>query len=108
MLRTRNANPISTGKGTVSVTIPKCIPNGDYLLRVEHIALHGASALNGAQFYLSCAQIRVTGGGSTQPPTSALTSFPGAYTANDPGVRLNIYYPVPQNYRVPGPSPWTC
>ncbi|CAI4212816.1 unnamed protein product [Parascedosporium putredinis] len=60
--------PISTGKGTVSVTIPKCIPNGDYLLRVEHIALHSASAVNGAQFYLSCAQIRVTGGGSTQPP----------------------------------------
>ncbi|KEZ46562.1 hypothetical protein SAPIO_CDS0358 [Scedosporium apiospermum] len=98
----------SDGKSTLSVTIPRCIPDGDYLLRIEHIALHSASAVGGAQFYLSCAQIRVTGGGNTLPGSSSMTSFPGAYTATDPGVMLNIYWPVPQSYRVPGPSPWTC
>jgi cellulase len=30
------------------------IPAGDYLLRAEAIALHVASSLDGAQFYMSC------------------------------------------------------
>jgi len=33
-------------KGTVSVTIPRATPSGDYLLRVEHIALHQASSVS--------------------------------------------------------------
>lgn len=43
----------SLNKGTVSVTVPKNTPSGDYLLRVEHIALHQASNAGGAQFYVS-------------------------------------------------------
>jgi hypothetical protein len=74
------------------VTIPRNVPSGDYLLRIEHIALHGASQANGAQFYISCAQITVTGGGSGSP--SPLVSFPGAYSASDPGIKVNIYVSV--------------
>ncbi|KAK7441442.1 cellulose-growth-specific protein [Colletotrichum acutatum] len=37
---------------------------GEYLLRIEQIGLHSASAKAGAQFYISCAQIKVTGSGS--------------------------------------------
>jgi hypothetical protein len=62
--------------GKVTFTIPSCIPPGQYLLRHELIALHGASTYPGAQFYLECAQINVTGGGSKSPAT---VSFPGAY-----------------------------
>ncbi|KAG8947153.1 hypothetical protein FRC04_011005 [Tulasnella sp. 424] len=40
-----------TNKGLVNFTIPTCIPSGNYLLRVELIALHGASVYPGAQFY---------------------------------------------------------
>ncbi len=34
-------------------TIPKALPTGDYLVRIEHIALHVASTYGGAQFYVS-------------------------------------------------------
>lgn len=82
----------SMNKASVSVTIPKNLPSGDYLLRVEHIALHTASTVGGAQFYISCAQVRVTGGGSGTP--GPLVSFPGVYTASDPGIKVNIYSAV--------------
>jgi hypothetical protein len=71
------------------VTIPKNTPSGEYLLRIEHIALHQASQAGGAQFYISCAQISVTGGGSGTP--GPLVSIPGVYNANDPGIKVNIY-----------------
>jgi hypothetical protein len=82
----------SMNKGTVSTTIPKNLPSGDYLLRIEHIALHQASSLGGAQFYISCAQVHVTGGGNGSP--APLVSFPGVYTASDPGIKVNIYSAV--------------
>ncbi|KAG8807065.1 hypothetical protein FRC17_004665 [Serendipita sp. 399] len=83
-------------KGKVNFKIPTCIPNGDYFMRVELIALHGAGsskglmASPGAQFYMECAQIRISGGGSANPPT---VNFPGAYGQSDPGILINIYYP---------------
>ncbi|KAF2476361.1 uncharacterized protein BDR25DRAFT_375285 [Lindgomyces ingoldianus] len=94
----------SLNKGSVSVTIPKSLPSGDYLLRVEHIALHQASNTNGAQFYISCAQVKITGGGSGSP--SPLVSFPGAYKATDPGIKVNIYSGA-TSYTPPGPPVWT-
>jgi hypothetical protein len=39
-------------KGVQTVTIPKCIAPGQYLLRGELIALHSASSSMGAQFYM--------------------------------------------------------
>ena len=69
---------------------------GDYLFRIEHVALHSASAAGGAQFYISCAQVHVSGGsGSAQPKD--LVSFPGAYKATDPGLMINIYN-MPSNF----------
>ena len=50
----------SQDKTQVTVPIPKSLPSGEYLFRVEHIALHSASSAGGAQFYISCAQIKVT------------------------------------------------
>ncbi|KAF2632513.1 lytic polysaccharide monooxygenase [Macroventuria anomochaeta] len=94
----------SSGKTQVPVTLPKSLPSGEYLLRAEHIALHSAGSSGGAQFYLSCAQIKVQNGGSGSP--SPLVSFPGAYKASDAGILVNIYYPIPQNYQPPGPAVW--
>ncbi|KAK1761514.1 glycosyl hydrolase family 61-domain-containing protein [Echria macrotheca] len=96
----------SNGKSSFPVTIPRCIKAGNYLLRVEHIGLHAASTSGGAQFYISCAQLKVTGGGSTEP--SEKVSFPGAYKASDPGILININYPVPTSYKNPGPSVFSC
>ncbi|EPS44225.1 hypothetical protein H072_1797 [Dactylellina haptotyla CBS 200.50] len=92
-------------KGLVDFKIPTCIPPGNYLLRGELIALHGASSYPGAQFYMECAQINIVGGGSDSPPT---VSFPGAYSGSDPGVLVNIYYPPLSTYVIPGPRPYTC
>ncbi|KDR80004.1 hypothetical protein GALMADRAFT_153724 [Galerina marginata CBS 339.88] len=90
---------------TVSFTVPKNVPTGQYLVRVEQIALHSASTFAGAQFYISCAQINVTGGGSGKP--GPLVAFPGAYTGNEPGILINIYYPIPTTYTQPGPAVWS-
>jgi plastocyanin len=94
----------SQGAQKVTVPLPKSLPSGDYLFRVEHIGLHSAGSAGGAQFYISCAQITVTDGGNGSP--SPLVSFPGAYKASDPGIQINIYYPVPTSYTPPGPRPW--
>lgn len=90
--------------GYQDVKIPTCIPNGQYLLRLELIALHSASGLGAAQFYMECAQINVVGGTGGSPQT---VSLPGAYSATDPGVLINIY-PVKPPYIIPGPRPYTC
>lgn len=91
---------------SVSVPIPDCIEDGEYLLRAEHIALHQAQSVGGAQFYLSCAQVSISGGSGSASPE--LVSIPGVYDASDPGLQVNIYYPVPTNYQPPGPDPLQC
>ncbi|KAL0960588.1 hypothetical protein HGRIS_005622 [Hohenbuehelia grisea] len=92
---------------SVSFNLPKSLKNGQYLLRIEHIALHSASSFGGAQFYISCAQINVVGGGNSLP-TSNLVSIPGLYNGREPGIMLNIYYdPSATGYKPPGPPVWT-
>ncbi|KAF2743332.1 lytic polysaccharide monooxygenase [Sporormia fimetaria CBS 119925] len=90
-------------KKSVDFTLPKSLPSGKYLVRVESIALHQASNPGGAQIYLSCAQVNVTGGGNGNP--GPLVAFPGAYNRNDPGL-IWSYYPVKTSYTAPGPAVW--
>jgi len=97
----------SQGAKSVSVTIPKCLANGDYLLRAEHIGLHSAGSTGGAQFYISCAQLTVTGGTGTFSPKNQV-AFPGAFKASDPGILINIFSPVPTSYTPPGPAVESC
>ncbi|KAF3044665.1 hypothetical protein E8E12_008202 [Didymella heteroderae] len=54
----------------------------------------------GAQFYLTCYQLTVTGSGTTNPTG---VSFPGAYKASDPGILINIYQKLTK-YVSPGPA----
>lgn len=61
-----------------------------YLLRAELIALHGAANYPGAQLYMECAQLSVSGGGSANPPT---VNFPGAYKGSDPGIKFQVTLP---------------
>ncbi|KAK3063095.1 hypothetical protein LTS18_002760, partial [Coniosporium uncinatum] len=65
-------------------TIPRCLAPGDYLIRIQQIAIHNPGSP--PQFYISCAQVKVTGGGSTVPPG---VSIPGAFKASDPGLTAN-------------------
>ncbi|KAK3391645.1 glycoside hydrolase [Sordaria brevicollis] len=107
-LGTSNLKWPSDGKTEVSVRLPQCLANGEYLLRVEHIALHSASSVGGAQLYIACAQINVTGGSGTLNTSGKLVSFPGAYKATDPGILFQLYWPVPTSYINPGPAVATC
>ncbi|KAJ7588560.1 glycosyl hydrolase family 61-domain-containing protein [Mycena floridula] len=72
----------------LTTTIPSDVPAGEYLARIEQVALHVPGA---PQWYISCAQIQITGGGSANP---SKVSIPGYVAANDPGLTVNIYDPV--------------
>lgn len=90
-------------KDRVTFTIPANTPPGQYLVRAEHIGLHGAH--NGeAEFYYSCAQVEVTGSGSGSP--GPLVKIPGVYGQNDEAVNFSVYgayeYPF-----IPGPEVWS-
>ncbi|KAF2010034.1 carbohydrate-binding module family 1 protein [Aaosphaeria arxii CBS 175.79] len=93
-------------------TMPSCIAPGEYLLRVELLALHSAGQSGQAQFYMECAQIKITGSGTSKG--SNFVSFPGAYKSNDPGILLSIYdttgqpYMGGKPYQIPGPAPLVC
>ncbi|KAI9043254.1 lignocellulolytic auxiliary activity family 9 protein [Aspergillus affinis] len=91
-------------KDTASFTLPKDIPAGQYLVRVEHIGLHRGFSGN-AEFYFTCAQIEVTGSGAGSP--SPVVKIPGVYKPDDANIHFNIYNPVPTSYDLPGPAIWS-
>ncbi|KFZ19711.1 hypothetical protein V501_00550 [Pseudogymnoascus sp. VKM F-4519 (FW-2642)] len=108
----RSGSGVSTtySGGIQRFTIPSCIANGDYLVRLEVLALHSASASGQAQFYMECISVTVTGGSGSKTPSTV--SIPGTYGANDPGIKVNIYndqgQPHPSGYTPPGPAVFTC
>jgi cellulase len=83
-----------------TVTVPKDIAPGQYVLRHEIIALHSAQDANGAQNYPQCINIEVTGSGTAEPAGVAATEL---YTATDPGISLSIYNGL-TDYKIPGPA----
>jgi hypothetical protein len=44
----------------VTFKIPSQVPSGQYLLRIEQIALHLSGTVGGAQLYIACAQLNVS------------------------------------------------
>jgi len=89
---------------TYSYNIPANVPSGDYLLRIQQLGIHNPYPAGIPQFYISCAQITVTGGGSGTP--GPLVSIPGFIKGNEPGYTVNIYNGL-TNYTTPGPAVWS-
>lgn len=87
-----------------SMKLPDNLPAGNYLMRHEIIALHNAQSEGLAEFYPSCVQLTVSGGSSKANFPSDTASFPGAYSATDPGILINVYNPTTDAYPFPGPS----
>ncbi|CZT48816.1 related to Endo-beta-1,4-glucanase D [Rhynchosporium secalis] len=96
-------------KGKHDFILPSTLADNKYLIRGEIIALHEADSAysanpgRGAQFYMECVQISVSGGGSTLLPAGV--SIPGAYSDTDPGVVFNLYGGF-TSYKIPGPAVW--
>lgn len=75
-------------KARVRFTIPKDTPSGQYLVRLEHIAMHGVQS-GDTEFYFECAQIEVVNGRQGRP--GPLVKIPGLYDREDPALRFFIY-----------------
>ena len=73
-------------RASYTYTVPTCIENGDYLLRIEQLGIHNPGSP--PQFYISCAQVTVSGGSGGSP--SPTTKIPGHVKATDPGYTANV------------------
>jgi hypothetical protein len=87
----------------VSAKVPKDTPDGEYLMRFEHIGVH-RSHVNQPEHYVSCVQVKVTGGGSGTP--GPMVKFPGAYKDSDDYANFNIYVSGGKQFPMPGPAVW--
>ncbi|CAJ2503406.1 Uu.00g108000.m01.CDS01 [Anthostomella pinea] len=98
---------IANAGGNYTFTLPTGLESGDYLLRSEMLALHAAETIGGAQFYIGCAQLTITGTGGGCNPT---ISLPGAYNATDPDIYIpDVYYGFDAaTYTAPGGPVATC
>ncbi|KAI1778558.1 glycosyl hydrolase family 61-domain-containing protein [Hypoxylon cercidicola] len=86
-------------------------PPGEYLVRAEGLALHAAHKRDNAQFYVSCAQVRVVAGNATAGAAGGgapgpLLPIPGMYRGDDPGVLIPEFWSYLTNYTAPGPPLW--
>lgn len=90
--------------GNFTFQLPNEIPAGQYLVRIEHIALHGAGEWGGAEFYFNCAQIEVESDSTATP--GPLVKIPGVYDGYEPGILFYMYRDYIVNYTMPGPVPY--
>ncbi|KAH8174969.1 glycosyl hydrolase family 61 domain-containing protein [Sarocladium implicatum] len=92
----------SWGDSIIDFTVPDSMPEGEYLVRAEHIALHGAHD-GKAEFYYACAQVKVEGTSGTELLGDKV-KIPGVYSVGDEATNFSVWgrstsYPV-----FPGPD----
>jgi hypothetical protein len=92
----------SYGEDNISFEIPSTIPNGMYLARAEHIALHGAH-VGEAEFYYAVAQLEVTGNSATSMPGKPV-GIPGVYQQSDEAVNFSVWGSSTSYDVIPGPD----
>nr|OQO27215.1 hypothetical protein B0A51_05310 [Rachicladosporium sp. CCFEE 5018] len=83
------------GQPGIEFEIPDRLPNGEYLVRVEHIPLHGAQGKpGGAEFYYSCGQLKIEGASSSAWLPTRTAKIPGMIQPDDAAVTFNIWTTV--------------
>ncbi|KAJ0375872.1 hypothetical protein COL26b_005847 [Colletotrichum chrysophilum] len=87
--------------GNCTFKLPQATPAGQYLLRIEHIGVHGAGDFGGAEFYFNCAQIEVENASGASGVPGPLVKIPGLYTGHEPGIEFYMYRPWIVNYTMP-------
>lgn len=90
----------SYGEGTFNVSIPTTVPNGQYLLRIEHVGLHRPST---REMFFNCAQVEVTGSEATEVPGET-AKIPGMYGESDEWVSTWSMYSGPSSFPYSGPA----
>lgn len=89
-------------KDRISFTIPEGTPLGEYLVRAEHVGVHGAHD-GQAEFYYACAQVKVVQGGNGTP--GPMIKFPGGYKKDDPSWNFSVWGGY-KDYPFPEPAVW--
>lgn len=92
---------LAANNNTWTVKIPSTLKAGNYVLRHEIIALHGAGSTNGAQNYPQCVNLKVSGSGTTALPAGVTGT--ALYKNTDPGILFNLYVSF-TSYPIPGPA----
>jgi cellulase len=100
---------MGAGNMTHEFKLPTGLPSGEYLLRSEMLALHSAQTKDGAQFYIGCAQLKITGTGK-EGACGPSIKIPGAYKAEDPNIYIPDYYNgfSATGYTAPGGPVGSC
>ncbi|KAF6823797.1 endo-beta-1,4-glucanase D 17 [Colletotrichum plurivorum] len=78
--------------------IPSCLPNGEYLLRIQSLGIHNPWPAGVPQFYISCAQINVTGSSAPAGSFAPTLFIPGAFEQTEPGYTANVNLLGPAEY----------
>ncbi|KAJ7044119.1 glycoside hydrolase family 61 protein [Mycena alexandri] len=86
-----------------NLSLPSNLAAGNYIMRHEIIALQNGVSQGGAEFYASCSQLQVGGSGTGAPTSDELVKIPGAYSATDPGILVDVYSNPNAAYTFPGP-----
>lgn len=88
------------------VKVPEALEEGSYVLRHEIIALHVAEAVDGAQAYPQCVNLKVSsaGGGNAKKLEGGVVGEK-LYGVRDKGVLVDIHGNV-TGYAIPGPKVW--
>ncbi|KAJ3848332.1 glycoside hydrolase [Lentinula lateritia] len=91
-----------------TVTIPKGLANGQYIIRQEVGAIHNPwnaqDDTSGTQLYIGCIQINVINGGNTKLPGG--TRAGSLYATNGAFARYNVYEDNGMTFVDPGPVLW--
>ncbi|KAF4972593.1 hypothetical protein FSARC_866 [Fusarium sarcochroum] len=94
-------NWLAFNKNRIDFTIPSEVPSGQYLVRIEHLALHRPS---GTEFYFNCAHVEVQNSGNSQEATDVV-KIPGVYDSKTESLSPNYsIYNGATSYPMPGPA----
>ncbi|KAM3086175.1 hypothetical protein ACMFMG_000312 [Clarireedia jacksonii] len=99
---------MEAGNMSMSFKLPTGLATGEYLLRSEMLALHSSQTIDGAQWYIGCAQLSITG--TAAETCSPSIELPGAYNDTDPSIYIpDFYYGFDiSTYTPPGGPVATC
>jgi len=89
---------------TATTTLPRNLRAGNYVVRHEIIALHGARQDNGAQSYPQCVNLKVGGSGVVAPAQGVEGTK--LYSRTEKGMKYDIYDKNLTGYPIPGPLLW--